>query len=577
MEQQSTLFDSDVRQGHLFAQEARAFRQQLPEVKQRDQDFEWYPTTPEILRVVAQDIRSQLDHFGNDLTFSLLDLGAGNGSAIRMLRELTKSQGDDYAVEKSRPLIDAMPANIFIIGTDFHQQTLIDKRVDVLFCNPPYSESAAWVSKIIAEANADLVYLVVPERWREDAAVMSMLRQRCRCEADEPEATDSRQGRGSYRILGSTTFQESEFRPARARVDIIGIRFKTSYRRGDLDIDPFDLWFEQSFRINCTETRPIEDSARTAAQLHELVTGPNLIERLEQLYRQAFDHLLGVYRVLETLDAALFLELGISLDSVRGGLKKKIADLKNLYWQELFQNLDAITSRLTSKSRKQLLETLTRQTAVDFSAANAYAVVVWAIKNANQYFDDQLKALYLEMADQENVRNYKSNVVLVQDGWRYQKASMTHYSLDYRLVIQRYSCFNPAGYDRWEYPNGLHNGVHDFLNDIGTIGRNLGFDVVTNSRELSWEPGKLQEFRLRNGELFMDVRAHKKGTVHIRVDQTFMRKLNVEAARLNGWVKSAQEAAEETGIADAEKFYGANFKLSSIRLLSGMKDVKEAV
>jgi hypothetical protein len=424
----------------------------------------------------------------------------------------------------------------------------------------------------VREANADLVYLVIPERWKQNNVCINALRQRGIVEDSVPQKyPNSQKSTGSYKVLSSMSFEDSEFRQARARVDVIRICLKTSRHQRGLDVDPFDLWFEESFKINADETKWVRDSERTAETLHELVTGPNLIERLAELYVQAFDKLLGVYRVLETLDSALFKELGISLDQVRGGLKKKIADLKNLYWHELFSNLDTITSRLTSKSRERLLQKLTAHTSVDFSAANAYAVVVWAIKNANQYFDDQLKTVYLELAERENIRNYKSNKKLVEDGWRYQKHEMSHFTLDYRLVIQKWHCFCTGEFaSKWDYPNGLHNNTHDFLNDICTIAMNLGFDVVSNSRNIQWEPGKLHEFYLSGGNLFMDVRAYKKGTVHIRVDQTFMKKLNIEAARLNGWVKSAKEAAEETGIPDAEKFYGANFKLSSIKLLNSV-------
>lgn len=573
-QQQGTLFDSEAPQGDLFSPDGRAFRQQLQTVQQQDQDFEWYPTTREILAVVAQDIRREFKELGDrEPWFSLLDVGAGNGSAIRILRELTGSQGDDYAVEKSRPLIDAMPAGIFVIGTDFHQQTLIDKRVDVLFCNPPYREYSEWVRRIIHEANADFLYLVIPERWRDDAAVMQTLRKRCRLD-DESEPQDDpgyRRGRGIYRVLSRLSFLDSEFRQSRANVEVVKIRFKTEFNRTkELDVDPFDLWFEQSFRINADATRYVRDSERSAERLHELVAGSNVIERLDQLYRQAFDKLLAVYKTLEQLDRELFKELGVNLQDVRSGLKQKIAGLKNLYWRELFDNLDAITSRLTQASRKRLLDKLTANTSVDFSAANAYAVVMWAIKNSNQYFDDQLKELYFALAERENIRNYRSNKRLIEDGWRYQRKDMTHFTLDYRLVINRYRCFNPEPpYGDYEYPKGLHTGAHDFLNDIRTVAQNLGFSCSTDSRDLCWEPGKLQEFRTPAGDLFMDVRAYKKGTLHIRVDQTFMKKLNIEAARLNRWVKDPEEAAQETGIPEAQQHWGVNYKLSSIKLISG--------
>jgi hypothetical protein len=100
------------------------------------------------------------------------------------------------------------------------------------------------------------------------------------------------------------------------------------------------------------------------------------------------------------------------------------------------------------------------------------------------------------------------------------------------------------------------------------VAENLGFQIETDSRHLEWEPGKLNELRMVDGRLFMDVRAFKKGTIHIRLDQGFMRQFNIEAARLNGWVKSPKEAKEETGIDDAAELFGSNFKLKAVPLLA---------
>ena len=50
-----------------------------------------------------------------------------------------------------------------------------------------------------------------------------------------------------------------------------------------------------------------------------------------------------------------------------------------------------------------------------------------------------------------------------------------------------------------------------------------------------------------------------------------MKKFNIEAARLNGWVKSPKEAATEMSMqeAEVERYYGVNHKLKSIRLIEG--------
>jgi hypothetical protein len=556
----------------------------LDRVKAAGEDHEWYPTSRRMLEVVAADLRVEFDDYGRAPHFSILDIGAGDGNALKTLCELTRNEGEKYAIEKSATLVQTLPPDVFVVGTDFHQQTLIDKKVDVVFCNPPYSEFDTWVQKIVSEANCRVVYLVVPQRWKDNGAVMDVVTRRI---GDPEEAKKYKEWSrvwGELKVLSSDTFKDSEFRRARAQVDIVKIRFRNDGRRdGRLNIDPFDIWFESTFKIQADKTDETRFDRRTTTQaqeLHALVEGQNIVERLEELYHADFERLLGIYRDLEKLDRELFKELGVNLPQVKEGLKAKIQGLKNLYWKELFANLSTITDRLTSKSRKALLEKLTAHTSIDFTADNAYAVVIWAIKNANQYFDQQLLEVYLELTNQENIRNYKSNTRVVSDDWRYARKEQghTHYTLDYRLVLNHWRCFCTDGFSKYEYPNGLHHLIHDLLGDLCTIAENLGFEIETNSQHLQWEPGRLYEFRMVDGRLFMDVRAFKKGTVHVRLDQTFMRRLNVEAGRLNGWVKSPHEAAREMGFdaSDMNSEFGSNFKLKSIPLMiSSTREVVE--
>lgn len=550
----------------------------LAKVKAADEDFEWYPTSKTMLEVVAKDLDLEL----KGERFSILDIGAGNGNALKVLCELTENAGQKYAIEKSRVLTDSLPDDVFVIGTDFYQQTLIDKRVDVIFCNPPYSDFDTWVTKIVTEANCQLIYLVIPERWKDNGFVNAMINKRCDMkEAEDPEfrKREWARYRGSCEVLHSTTFENSEFRQARAKVDIVKIKLKPSGRSGNgPSIDPFDIWFDSEFKIAADRVEPSEfgTNQSRASRLHELVRGQNVVERLEELYHDDFGKLLKTYKSLEDLDPLLLKELGVNIEGMKSGLKGKIAGLKNLYWKELFDNLDTITDRLTSKSRKKLLDTLMSHASIDFTAGNAYAVVIWAIKNANKYFDEQLLQVYLDLSDQENVRNYKSNHTVIDDGWRYARKEASRYTLDYRLVLNQWRCFNAENYGDYDYPNGLAETVHDKLNDLCTIAENLGFAIETKSMDFQWAPGELKEFRMVDGALFMDVRAYKKGTIHVRCNQDFMRKLNIEAGRLNGWVKSPQEAKEETGIENAHELFGTNFKLKSIKMLAGVQEVPQA-
>lgn len=533
----------------------------IQQVKNSEFDYEFYPTTSEIIKIIDKDIKN---HFSCS-KISIMDIGAGNGNFFKILESLHNEKSDlsftKYAIEKSPILIENMNPDIFIIGTEFHEQTLIDKKVDVIFCNPPYSEFESWTEKIVTEGNCKYIYMVIPERWKENKKIKERLKQR----------------NIDYKIIGSSDFIDSEYRQARAKVDIIRFGHKVE-RVGKWDYnceieDPFDTWFDNFFNIK-TETEEkhsskyFKDEQKKEEIKSKLIKGQNLIERLEELYQKDFENLLNNYRKIEELDPEIFKELGINLKSLKEGLRIKIEGLKNLYWQELFDNMETITARLTKSSREKLLKKLTEHTSVDFTASNAYAIVLWAIKNANLYLNQQLLDVYLWMSHTDNVRDYKSNQRMVNDRWRYNQfgrmpKECTHYILDYRLVFRCYNNFVIDSWSTYNYPKGLNSQTHDCLNDIITIGKNLGFDVNENSFNFEWKSGKSIDFTCQKG-LFMNVRAYKNGNIHIKANQDFIKRLNIEAGRLNGWIKSPEEASTEMDIPLSEiiNFYGSNLQLT---------------
>jgi hypothetical protein len=539
-------------------QEKNKVKKLITKIKDSEQDFEFYPTTSEIINIINTDIHKKSDRTG----MSLLDIGAGNGNFFSVLDSLQNEPVNSwdepfyfkkYAIEKSSILVNSMPADIFVLGTDFNRQTLIDKQVDIIFCNPPYSEFESWMIKILTEANCKYIYTVVPERWKNNKEIMHVIEKR-----------DI-----SFEVIGNTDFIDSEYRQARAKVDIIRFGQETIYYgRNDIKSDPFDLWFDSFFDIKTDNDNKKSDYEKEKIKSEEikshLTKGQNLIERLEELYNKDFDNLLNNYRSLEKLDPEIFQELEINLNGLKEALKLKIKGFKNLYWQELFDNLASITGKLTKDSREKLLKKLTNHTSIDFTAENAYAVVMWAIKNANIYFDEQLLKVYKWMTAKENINNYKSNQLFLKDDWRYCQ-DHTHYSLDYRLVFHSYNTFR--GYS-FEKNNGLNKTTHDNINDILTIGKNLGFNINKRSEDFEWDPGKAVKIMFEL-EIFVEVRAYLNGNIHCKFNQKFIKKLNIEAGRLNGWIKSPEHAADELNIPieEVKQFYNSNLRIESNNVL----------
>jgi hypothetical protein len=309
-----------------------------------------------------------------------------------------------------------------------------------------------------------------------------------------------------------------------------------------------------------------------------MVKGKNQIERLAELYRTELDKLLLNYKAVGALDADILQELGVDVSMLKSGLKSKISGLKSLYWKELFDKLEKLTDRLTSKTRSAMLDTLNGQTSVDFTESNIYAVVIWALKHVNSYIDSQLTELYLTMTSKANTTGYKSNRHMLEDTWRNCRGSWderqvrdkaSHYTLEYRIVLEHHEAigvpdrygFGPSEY---QYPNNLAKTAHDYLSDIFTIAHNLGYPIDNDTYCREWESNKAQKFYYSDqGQLFCEVRAFKNGNIHIKFDQEFMQAFNIEAARLNGWIKSPREASEEMGVDFniASKMFNTNLQL----------------
>lgn len=535
-----------------------ATRSLVADIKQCGQDFEWYPTTDEILQTIKTDMD---DEVKSDYP-SVLDCGAGDGRALMVL-----TSGDRYAIEKSKPLLNILDRNIFVVGTEFDEQTLIDKKVNVVFSNPPYTEFERWASKIITEANAGYVYLVIPSRWIDSHPIQV--------------AIDSREAK--TKVIGSFDFLQAD-RAARAKVDIVRITLARGGWSGDSPIiDPFKLWFEESFKLDIANTEQSKydmfKDTQTRVQeaiASELVEGRDQVTVLESLYQRDLTKLMDNYKRLEDIDAELLSEMDVNIEAVRGALQMKIEGLKDLYWQELFDRLTQVTNRLSTRSRRAMLEKLTSHTHIDFTVSNVYAVVIWVIKNSNSYFDDQLIQLVEQMVEQANVVMYKSNQnTFGEENWRYgSKPDIDRYKLEYRIVLARAGGINTS---EWEHErregNGLQNHAADFLSDICTVASNLGFDTTLHPgpRHMGeWTSGSKREFhynyqRTEPSAVLFEAKAFKNGNLHIKFNQEFMCRLNVEFGRLKGWIKSPKEATEEMNIPFdfAGDSFGVNLKIES--------------
>ena len=537
----------------------------VEQLKTEGEDFEFYPTTREMVKTIWNHRRRKwsdgspkIDSFG-----AVLDIGCGTCNFRRWVREFdeeaakepngdrkTVGMGNYYVMEKSRILLDKLEPDIVVLGTDFHEATLIDKAVDTIFCNPPYREYEDWAARIITESVCKDIYLIIPRRWKKSEKIMLALKRLNlslephsvkRCEF----LTVYQETLTDVEVIGSADFLDAE-RTARAKVDILHICKK--YTSKDA---AFDTFFDEVFGMPDTgkkydfehEERRSEADALKA----ELLTGKNKIEILcrgfDEKQKQLFEH----FKTICGLDVEVLKAIGVRKDAVKEALKKNFEGLKNLYWQAAFDCLEEITSRLTSQSRKALLERFTILKTVDFTPSNIYALIVWVIKNANRYTEQQMIDFFMALSSKENVRNYVSNKrAFEEDRWRYtsRENRNTHYTLDYRIIVTKYALPGEAGYE-W-HDSTVRDVFHTKISDICTVANNLGFPVGLIDIPRSYGArGTAKTTIGGKPETLFEFRCYQNGNVHIKFNMEFMKALNVAVARKLGWIHKAADIGRE--------------------------------
>lgn len=568
-----------------------SFSKTLQHVKENQEDFEWYPTTSEMVRAIFEDVEKEDIFFSAKEEAGILDIGAGNGSFFEIWDRIfdEKYPKDKhgyrpncipvpylnyYAIEKSQILIEAMPKNIIIVGTDFHENTLIDKKMFMNFSNPPFSEFIPWSVKTIMESNSKFLYLIIPERWSSSGEICNALAKR----------------KANFSVIFSGDFLNAK-RAARAKIDIIKIDFRGNFDESSIEnidpqhryyfqeswdrsrkVDPFDLFFEENFPSFDKHKVDLPENENTEKSKTSLLEGANLVERLEILYRKDLDEFQNVFAQLSALNPILLKEIDVSRERIKSILKLKIEGLKSKYWKELFDNLNKITDRLTSNSRKKLLEKLNSNLSVDFSAANAYAVVLWAVKHSNEYYDIQLCDCYENLVNADSVKLYKSNDHFIKDDWRFATENSHYYlndSLEYRIVTHRVGGIYTGSWS-YESQNGLEGRAYDYIQDILTIAKNLGYEAETTLLHEQWETNQMKTFYFHTNENSIDVkeklftvRAFMNGNLHFKFNQNFLRKWNVEFGRIKNWINTPVDASNEMGIPVEEihKFFKSNHKI----------------
>lgn len=516
-------------------------------LKESGQDYEFYPTTPEMLDVVIERIFAkthpyefwdswtrqilkgkrtlyeELQAHYND-PVDILDIGAGAGAFKKAFDRHVKGMESEsrrwnfynfYAIEKSRILLERlMDAGYSIVGTDFDESTLVSKSADIVFCNPPYSVYENWTCRIISEIQADYIFLIIPERWKENKRITKLMKET----------------RADVEILWKGDFLDAE-RAARAKVEILLIK-----RRLHTD-ELFDRWFEETFQP-AQEVKEESSEEKSERLGNEMVQAENQIDYLVNSYNGELERLIQNYRAICSLDSTLLKEIGLKKDAIKKSFLEKINGLKKTYWNTVFAKLAPVTDRLTYKTRDKMRERFTAKQSVDFTAGNIYALLIYVCRKASGYYDEQITDFYLSISDEENVKPYKSNQRVFdkeQHRWHYrwnEPEKFDPYMLDYRIVT-RHSVLSKM--EEITEKRQIHN--------LKAIANTMGFTIGDFTPTYRYgQKGLIYD---GNEKVFCEFRIYKNGNTHLKLCREFVTALNVYVGRKFGWIKDKSDIVRE--------------------------------
>jgi hypothetical protein len=532
-------------------------------LKEADQDFEWYPTTSEQIEIIINDIKEIKEHYEftgrSSQKVKLLDVGAGDGRVLNAIKASFEQDEhfhiDTFAIEKASIHTSTYrEKGITLLGTEFDKINFISKNCEIAFVNPPYSEFSYWLQTLIRQLNFGLLYAVIPERWIDDPAIKEAMTAR---------------GVKFSKILAESNFLDAD-RAARARVHVVRFSFNalnndekyaSNHYKPNVSkdsTDPFQLFLENELGLkkNYSKTtdkfneyaekeRVRRDMASEGNECFELVESKGILWALLDNYERDLAKALEQYKLISAIDSGLLQELGVEYDLLQKGVKEKLLGYRNVYWSLLFENLDAISTRLTSKFAKELLNKLSSN-ALDFTYNNAVYIIQYAVEVGNELIEQSLINIYKDLTSPDAIsRYYKSNEHVYRDEWRYSNDS-AKYLLDYRFIHSNWSNF---GAHSWE--KGLCEGAREFTSDLLVAFKLLGYHNLysTSSYESMSYGDKLSIMGANpDGDVIelVTIKFYKNGNRHLKFNQEAMLRFNVTVSRLLCWVRSKDEFANES-------------------------------
>ncbi|MDR2865740.1 MAG: class I SAM-dependent methyltransferase, partial [Spirochaetaceae bacterium] len=306
-----------------------------------NEDFEWYPTTAEIMDAMKKDIWNYLRIHENDYESgwrggktelkideewenknkkerlhidTFLDIGAGDGRVLNFFEARKK-----YGIEIARVQADDLiPKGIFLIGRNYWDVSLIEQQFSLIYSNPPYSIFEKWVNKLLTECNFRLLYLVMPIRWKNQKEITK--------ELERYEVT----------VVGEFDFSEAD-REARGRVNLVRVNapWVTEKHTGERVKyqQTLEGAFERWVKDQIADFKDKPDRGWEEEREESVALKKTPIDQLVDDYDTEKGNLGAAFKSIGKLPPEIIKIMGQDKKSMLEIIRQSITGLKSKYWR----------------------------------------------------------------------------------------------------------------------------------------------------------------------------------------------------------------------------------------------------
>lgn len=538
---------------------------QVETLKACNEDYEWYPTTDEMIEAIATDIKKAAGCIGN--YNSLMDVGAGDARVLKS--DLLNTGGfkydvRKYGIEKSVEHVCRWNREITFVGGDFFENTLTNKEVNVIFSNPPYGEYELWAEKIINESYAKVNYLILPKRWEDSKKIKDALSERgfvATVILESDFLTADRRSRAQVHVIRVVSAKrmdkESMIKSLdyRYRYEEEGINNGTylfsmhDMKNDDAISDQFEKLFPNMATLSEDKDYSAEYENKKAKQSEIFSSCGTLVDMVD-FYIKDQAKVLENYKKLDSLDMELFRELNLDITAIKNTLTERLKSLRLTYWNAFIEHYEPIKSRLTSKYRKLLYtDVINESKAIDFTVTNAFTVTSIVMNAASQYQDEQVTDFFYKLSCQDNMKAYKSNQkVFEQNGWRYNNKA-DKYTLDYRIIKKTIYYLSESSHSAGIASHEVENTIKDICIIAKIVGMPGSMIYPYLGGYYSGvKYGEKILTRIRNEDKVSDLlvlKFYKNGNQHVFLNKEFTLRLNIYIGKVLGWLQNASQAFDE--------------------------------